>query len=267
MIIDGHAHAARDFSTIDSLLKELYSAGVDKVVLCPSLKNHINIPNPPAFFKGKRERGVKKLYAGNPIITFLCRILKQKGDSNEFVYAIAKQAPEKVVQFYWVDFNSPTVLEELPNSVEKYSSLGLKIHQAWTPFDCNSDHFTSVMAFAGEKNLPIFIHPSSEQELKKLKQLAYNFPDTTVIISHLMGLDIFSDYSGNNVYHDISPQDLLTENIYRAVTIFGSDKIIFGSDMPFGDLQENIKKVQELTLSNHEKSLILGGNIQRILGL
>lgn len=267
MIIDGHAHAAREFSNISSLLKELEQAKVDKVVLCPSLKNHINIPNPPAFFKGKQERGVKKLYAGNAIITFLCRILKQKGDSNEFVHQIVKQAPEKIIQFYWVDFNSATVLQDLPNAIEKYPSRGLKIHQAWTPFDCNSEQFKKVLEFSGIHSLPIFIHPSSEMELKKLKHLAYSYPSAQLIISHLMGLHIFHDYTGDNVYHDISPEDLLTENIYRSIEIFGSDKIIFGSDMPFGNLKENISKIEALNISDRDKSRILGGNIQQLLNV
>lgn len=267
MIIDGHAHAAREFSQIDSLLHELDRCGVEKVLLCPSLRNRTKIPNPPSFFKGKNERGVKKLYAGNPIITFLCRVLKQKGNSNDFVHAIQQRAPERVIQFYWVDFNSPTVLEDLPEAVNRYQCRGFKIHQAWTPFECSSSVFRAVVNFAEQENLPLFIHPGSEKETAKLRTVAARYPSVNFIISHLMGIDQFRGYCGNNVYHDISPQDLLTENIYRAVNDFGAERVIFGSDMPFGDLQENIAKVQALNLSDEAKQLILGGNIQRILQL
>lgn len=267
MIIDGHAHAAREFSNIETLIKELSINGVDKVVLCPSLKNRTNIPNPPSFFKGKRERDVKKLFAGNPIITFICSILKQQGDSNEFVHTIQQQAPDRVIQFYWVDFNSPTVLAELPLAVTKYRCGGLKLHQAWTPFECDSPRFESVISFAAEHRLPLFIHPGSEEELVKLREAALQHPDTPFIISHLMGIDVFKGYEGENIYHDISPEDLLTDNIYRAVNDFGAERVIFGSDMPFGDLGENIRKVQALNLTDEQRELILGGNMKRLLRL
>ncbi len=265
MIIDGHAHAARDFAKITTVISLLNQNGVDKVILCPSPKNRTDISDPPKIFMGKKERGVKKLFSGNKFVTLFYRLMAKRGDPNRFVADLQQQAPERIIQFFWVDFKSNSLMSDLNRSINEYDYRGLKIHQAWTPFDFNSSIFSEVVEFAQRNCLPIFIHPRSVKELNKLKVIAQKNQSVNFIISHLMGLDVFKDYNADNIYHDISPHDLLTNNIYDAIASFGADKIIFGSDMPFGDLGKNINKVKNLNINQVETDLILGGNIKRLL--
>jgi uncharacterized protein len=44
------------------------------------------------------------------------------------------------------------------------------------------------------------------------------------------------------------------------------DKLIFGSDFPFGEPTEEKSKILSLQLSDDEKKLILTGNIDKLLG-
>jgi hypothetical protein len=47
MIIDGHALAARDYSTVESIVRMVKEYKLDKIVLCTSPKNNLDLKDPP----------------------------------------------------------------------------------------------------------------------------------------------------------------------------------------------------------------------------
>lgn len=267
MIIDGHAHAAREFSNIETLLKQLNKYNIDKVILCPSLKNKIDISDPPKIFMSKKERSTNNLYSSNKFIRMTYRLLKENGDPNAFVSNLRQQAPDRIIQFYWLDFNNPNILEDLINSTNKYHYKGLKIHQSWTSFSIKSDIFHQIISFAEINNLPIFIHPHSLKDVLELKNISKFYPHCNFIIAHFMGITVFEDYSGNNIYHDMSPHDISTKELITVINKYGSSKVLFGSDTPFGRIDDNLKKVQSLKIKNSEKDNILGLNIKKLIDI
>jgi predicted TIM-barrel fold metal-dependent hydrolase len=48
---------------------------------------------------------------------------------------------------------------------------------------------------------------------------------------------------------------------------YGSDKLLFGSDFPFGLPEDELKKILSIDISEADKEKIFGGNIIRLLGL
>ena len=90
------------------------------------------------------------------------------------------------------------------------------------------------------------------------------------IIAHLIGLEVFIDagFEQSNVFFDISCYQIVSEiKIKLALEKFGHEKIIMGSDTPYGkdNLKQIIDRVLRLSLSDSEKDLILGGNLQKLL--
>jgi aminocarboxymuconate-semialdehyde decarboxylase len=59
------------------------------------------------------------------------------------------------------------------------------------------------------------------------------------------------------------------EAVATAVRFAGADKILMGSDFPhqIGDLPGGVKTIQQTSLSQADKELILGGNATRLLKL
>lgn len=74
-----------------------------------------------------------------------------------------------------------------------------------------------------------------------------NFPDTVIIVSHMIGFKEISDNSINtNIYYDMSaPQLISKETLEQAVKRVGCNRIILGSDIPYGErnLQINYRGV------------------------
>ena len=274
MIIDAHAHAVGNFSDVDKLVNILDKHGVDKVALCPGLKNNVKvwpIPNIPiAFIK---QHPLYNRYFIHPGIRFSYNfIFKEKGDGNEFVYSFVQKYPDRIIQIYWLDPRKPDLFENLESDWKKWNFKGIKLHQVCTPFTNDDPRIRKISEFAGDKRLPVFIHLWSEKEAIKFLEIVKRYPDTTFILLHLMGMEVVSKYANSfkNIYYDISPYSYINESRLRnAIACFGADHIIFGSDTPFdGDsLRKVMERVRNLDISDDEKAQILGGNIARIIDL
>jgi len=57
------------------------------------------------------------------------------------------------------------------------------------------------------------------------------------------------------------------QTILRFVREVGAERVLFGSDIPFGTMKLELQKVLSLPLNDREKEAILGGNIRRLTGL
>lgn len=71
----------------------------------------------------------------------------------------------------------------------------------------------------------------------------------------------------DNVYADISWEYLPTDPIETFLHKYGPEKIMYGSDFPFGDSGYTKEVVQNLKLSNADKELIFSGNILRLMNV
>jgi predicted TIM-barrel fold metal-dependent hydrolase len=110
-----------------------------------------------------------------------------------------------------------------------------------------------------------------EEELDFTERLIAMAPGFPVIIPHLglLGgspLDFLSAFKDN---HDIYFDTALSspDTILRFVETVGPERVIFGSDVPFGYMATELRKVTGLDIDDHVKELILGKNITRIAGL
>lgn len=64
------------------------------------------------------------------------------------------------------------------------------------------------------------------------------------------------------------PMEMLSpERFVRMVRLFGADRVLFGTDSPWGDQADGIAQIRALPLTEEEKTSILGENARRLLGL
>jgi predicted TIM-barrel fold metal-dependent hydrolase len=274
MIIDGHAHACGEFADVEQLIELLDKRGVDKVALCPGVKNNTSTPRPPDIrISGIKHHPVYWRYFINPYLRFTYQfVFKDQGDGNEFVHSFAQAHPDRIIQIYWLDPRASDFMKKLENDLKEWNIKGIKLHQACTPFKNDSPEMNQIAEFAGEKQLPLFIHLWSKKESRKLVVLANSYPETDFILLHLIGVEIVAKYAQNltNIYYEISPYSYISEKrIKYAVETLGADHIIFGSDTPFDRdaLRSNMERLENMDLSDVQKEQILGENIAKILNL
>lgn len=147
--------------------------------------------------------------------------------------------------------------------------------------------FRAALALAGELGMPVNLHvtdPGSrpfvgriETPLTDFVRLAREFPQTTFILAHWGGMLPFVDASASaaqlpNVYYDTAASPLLYDpGVWgRALPMFGSDRVIFGSDFPL-NLYPKLDQAPGLVRFVAEaKSVgvpdeVMAGNARRVL--
>lgn len=64
-----------------------------------------------------------------------------------------------------------------------------------------------------------------------------------------------------------SLETMAQEQFLRFVKVFGAERILFGTDSPWGDQAKSVEVIRALPLSQEEKDAILGGNAAKLLKL
>jgi hypothetical protein len=99
------------------------------------------------------------------------------------------------------------------------------------------------------RNMPVVLEEEFDNTIRFIEQIA---KDVTVIIPHR-----------SNVYADTALASV--SEITDYIDEYGIDRIIFGSDFPFGDPKRELQKIMHLQISQEQKEIICGLNIQRLL--
>jgi len=268
MIIDAHAHAAREYSTADSIKDMAKKYAIEKIVLCPSPKNNQNLKDPPNIPFMTTPGSIFLL---NRMLRFSYNsFFKENGDGNRYVFELSKKLPETVIQFLWVNPLDPLHMDNLEKNILEYRVKGIKLHQAWNPFSIDSQEFNQLAEVATAHKLPVFIHLYSRKETRKLLRYAESHREGTFIIAHMLGLGIFKEHAKDlpNLYFDTSGSERVRgQDILQAIQLFGAEHVVFGTDTPYARIGDQIEKIDRLNLSENGKEQIFSLNIKRILSL
>jgi len=116
-------------------------------------------------------------------------------------------------------------------------------------------------------NLPIVLEEEfafTEVFVKKTKSLK-------IIIPHLGGLggnpmDFLDAFKGRqNVYFDTALAS--ADTVMKYIDRIGHERILFGSDIPFGTMKWELEKVLSLPIVEEKKEWIFSKNLKRLIGL
>ncbi|HUL36249.1 MAG TPA: amidohydrolase family protein [Thermodesulfobacteriota bacterium] len=116
-------------------------------------------------------------------------------------------------------------------------------------------------------DLPIVI----EEEFAFTEAFVKRTKSLKVIIPHLGGLggnpmDFLDTFKGrDNVYFDTALSS--SDTIMKFIDKVGYERILFGSDIPFGTMKGELEKVLSLPIGNDKKECILCENLKRLIGL
>jgi predicted TIM-barrel fold metal-dependent hydrolase len=172
----------------------------------------------------------------------------------------------KFIPYYYI----PEDLRPIP---VKKQFFGGKWHWMRGVQDCSSnyqvlqdpglDHFIEA---SEEIDLPIVF----EEELAFTETFVKKTKNLKMIIPHLgmMGgnpHDFLKTFQGKeNVYFDTALAG--AETLMRFIGKIGKERILFGSDIPFGTMKRELEKILSLPIGDDEKEWILSKNLKRLIG-
>ena len=152
----------------------------------------------------------------------------------------------------------------------KAGAAGIKVHSIHgKPYDHKDYH--DAFAYANEHQLPVLAHTWGGRDVEVLMRIAKSFPKASFICGHSGVLDVPAYCAAGreqpNLYLEtctsMTPRGLV-ETLCREA---GPHKVLFGSDMVFISLAQQIGRVLFADLSEADKRLVLGENARRLFRL
>jgi len=200
-------------------------------------------------------------------------ITRRMREDNDKVADAAKAFPDRIIGLAHIDpsLGNAAVLE-----VERCVSMGLrgvKLHP-WFDFYCVADIDMTGAVFEkiSDKRIPVMVHSGNYPMSAPihLTFLAREFPKIQFICAH-MGIDniaeatITAQHSPNVVLESSGSSS--AGQVELAVKRIGADRVLWGTDPPYGKFVAEFYKIMSLDISEEDKKAILWGNAARIYGV
>jgi uncharacterized protein len=200
-------------------------------------------------------------------------------EGNAYVAEAMKKHPDRILGFGWVDphFGLETCLMEINKCITSYGFYGVKLNGAQNDFLIDDQRTAwPIIEAIVRTGKPLAFHIGADSientHPYRLGKIAHTFPEAIILAVHMGGaaqpdfshamIEIAQEHK--NIFligSAVNPQAIL-----RAIRILGADRILFGSDSPFGLMHVELAKYRALLEDEtpEDRNLILGDNVKRL---
>ncbi len=196
--------------------------------------------------------------------------------SNQEVFEITRQYPDILRMYVAVNPNHPERVIEDVKSFDKWApaAIGFKFLSAYHGKTADGKAYEPAFKFANERGLPILFHTwggDRYTEINMMIELAQKYPK----VSFFMGHSFRPDWDGvarlhqacpDNVYFELTSIPGTTGMVEKLVEIAGSERILYGTDLPWFDEFQGIGGILAAKISEDDMRNILYRNIDNLLG-
>lgn len=174
--------------------------------------------------------------------------------------------------------------DDIFQELEHIKSLGLygiKFHSEYQHFRPDEERMIPVYKKIAELGLFAVFHggwdPLSSKEIlatpRSFANIADKVPELTIVTAHSGGMLMFDDVEEyiagkyDNILLDtaILSGYITEEQLFRIIKKHGADKVLFGSDAPWDNPQNEINLINSLPLNLSEKECIFYRNAENLI--
>lgn len=193
---------------------------------------------------------------------------------NDQVLNVLKRWPNRVLGFAYLNASYPDEsLAEIERCIHEGPMVGVKL---WVGRRCSTEDIDPVIRRCGELNALVFQHTflkvtgnlPGESTPQDIAELAARHPEVPLICGHTGAdwtLGICSVRQFANVSVGISGSDPAAGFVEMAVRELGAQRVLYGSDIGGRSFASQLAKVYGAEITADQRSLILGGNLRRML--
>ncbi len=194
---------------------------------------------------------------------------------NDYIIGAAEMYPE-FVGFGTIHPQYENFEAELKRIKER-GLQGIKLHPDFQKFAVDTPDMDDIYEVIASLKLPVLVHAGDYRYdysgPRRILNVLVKHPDLTVVAAHFGGYtqwDEANEYLvGKKVYFDTSSSlwKLSIEQATEMIHNHGVEKMLFGSDYPMWDHEDELRRFNQLPLTDEERQLILHDNAARLLGL
>jgi len=188
-----------------------------------------------------------------------------------YIHDAVKRYPDRLIGYIRINPNSDQSMDTLDKALGDDGFKGLKLHPVSYVGFPYAEAALRLMHRAAQYNAPVLFHTGDEAMAlpEEVAEAARLCPETTVIMAHMGG---YYHYEAAlqaavelpNIMIDTSGSPY-TWMIKRVVETIGAERVLFASDGPGCLPILEVEKVRLAGLLPEDETLVLAGNIQRIL--
>lgn len=171
-------------------------------------------------------------------------------NANEQLAQLLEGERDRLWPVGMLDPTLPTWRKDLQQGIEQWHFAGFRLHPNYGGYSLDDAAVIECAHALAEAQLPLFIalhvdeerfqHPAMRVppvSLAEIEALIKAAPQTTVVLNNLR-VDsaqtlLQSGVPLENLYLDINAMDVPFDGLHTLVTNFGSDRLLFGSQIPF----------------------------------
>lgn len=192
-------------------------------------------------------------------------------EGNNEVLAAARSYPDRFIPFATVNpWYGDQAIVELKRAFAE-GAAGLKLHPITQGFSIIDEIAFAVVEIAIENGKPIYFHTGTPVHSTpfQLVELAMRYPEGRFIMGHAAYADYWNDVVAavkcvSNIVLETSQH--IASFIKVLCDDLGSDKLIYGSDVPKTSMRIEIDKITRYIQSDTDREKIFSGNISTLLG-
>ena len=215
--------------------------------------------------------GIRKVVMFSPVMEIYNRYdpdfqddatwrLRRK-NSNAYLLSIGNRQLNVIPYFFiWNDFAVDQI-------TSRHKGIKWHRHSDEPRYHYNDPRCQKAVDEIRRRNMPVVLEEEFDNTVRFIHEIAAG---VNVIIPHLGllngGYDAIARYGMwdlPRVYTDtaLASRYAISDYINR----YGCERILFGSDFPFGDPKKELSKVLNLKISEEKKEMILRRNLKRLL--
>jgi len=192
--------------------------------------------------------------------------------ANDSIAKAARRFQSRLIGFGTVHPREEDAVSEAERCFGELGLRGLKFHPWLQSFAANDRGLQPILEVAGRHRAPVMFHTGTPPYTQPLQvaEHADRFPDVNLIMGHfgkLLWWDaVRAAMKHDNVYLETSGAQVADLEV--ALENLGAERLLFGSDLPIGGADSFhwcLSKIRVLSISDEEKGLILGRNLETML--
>lgn len=260
MLIDFHTHCFPDKLAVNAI-PHLEAICNTKALTDGTYKNTCEV---------MKESNVNKF-----VVLNIATSAKQQTNVNNFALSLNNDFSYSLGSIH---ADSPDIESEFWR-LKNENIKGLKIHPDYQNVEMDCDALKTIYNLAIQNDIFCIFHagfdPVSPDKTRvtpeKALEIHKEFPKLKMVLAHMGGYfmqkDVVKYLLDTDIYFDTSlaPYFLSREEATEIIKKHGADKILFGSDCPWGSPKETFEFLNSLPLSGEEKELIFYKNAKLLL--
>lgn len=197
---------------------------------------------------------------------------------NDFIASSVKEYPDMFVGF--CSLHPQMEKKQIQAEVDRAIGMGLKgikLHPDFQLFKIDDRKAYDIYE-AAEGRIPILFHTGDSRydysSPKRLANALRDFPRLIVIAAHFGGWSEWSEgekylADNPNVYVDTSSSlyAITSGQAKEYIKAFTPDRVMFGTDYPMWSVEEELKNMEKLDLSESDREKIMYKTAYKLLGV